>query len=248
MSVVVVSGGFDPVHVGHLQMFEEASKLGDKLIVILNNSLFLKKKKGYEFMPLQERKEILENLVMIDEVVISVDKDQSVQKTLKKINKNQSISIFANGGDRTNKNDILEADVCDELGINMVFGVGGSKVQSSSNLINPLIDKPWGNFKLLAVDNSYKVKEILIKPGECISLQKHYFRDEHWLLVKGKIRLELNNKEIILNAGDTAFIPSQKFHRASNEENEDAVLIEIQLGEKLLEEDIIRKDDKYGRK
>ncbi len=128
--VVAVSGGFDPVHIGHIRHFKEAKKLGDILIVILNRDGFLKRKKGYVFMPEQERKEILEAIKYIDKVVFAVDKDQTVCETLKLIKPD----IFANGGDRIKKN-IPEASVCKKLGVKMVFNVGGKKVQSSSWLV-----------------------------------------------------------------------------------------------------------------
>jgi len=133
--VVAVSGGFDPVHIGHVRMFNEAKKLGDKLIVILNNDNWLKKKKGYSFMPEKERKEVIENFRAVDQVVITGhkpnDSDVSVCTELRKIKP----TIFANGGDRKADN-IPEYRVCDELGIKMGFNIGrGGKVQSSSWLI-----------------------------------------------------------------------------------------------------------------
>ncbi len=142
--IVAVSGGFDPVHIGHVRMFNEAKKLGDKLVVILNNDNWLLKKKGYVFMNEKERKEILLALRSVDEVVITKHEknptDMSVCYTLKKVKPD----IFANGGDR-DKNDSRnkisslnsETILCDELGIKVEFGVGkGGKVQSSSWLIN----------------------------------------------------------------------------------------------------------------
>ena len=127
---VTVSGGFDPVHIGHVRMIREASKLG-KLIVLLNNDAFLVRKKGRPFMPQEERKEILENIKGVDSVFISIDEDDSVSKSLEAIKPD----IFANGGDRKNESEIREAEVCKRLGIEMIFNVGGGKVQSSSWLM-----------------------------------------------------------------------------------------------------------------
>lgn len=127
--IVAVSGGFDPVHIGHIRMFRDAARLG-KLIVILNTDDFLLKKKGYVFMPLDERREILESIKYVDRVVVSIDKDNSVCKTLATLKPD----VFANGGDRTGKSEIREAKICEQLGIEMAFGVGGNKVQSSSKL------------------------------------------------------------------------------------------------------------------
>ena len=132
-TIVVVSGGFDPVHIGHVRMFNEAKKLGDKLIVILNNDNWLRFKKGFVFMPEAERKEIIESFKSVDGVLITDHKpntkDISVCKELELIKPD----IFANGGDRKDKNSTPESMVCKKLGIKMVFNIGhGGKVQSSS--------------------------------------------------------------------------------------------------------------------
>lgn len=133
--VVAVSGGFDPLHIGHVRMFDEAKKLGDKLVVILNNDNWLLKKKGYVFMKEPERKEVLLALRSVDEVILTSHpnnpEDMSVCEALMKIKP----QIFANGGDRKLDN-IPEAAVCREIGAKMVFNVGtGGKVQSSSWLV-----------------------------------------------------------------------------------------------------------------
>lgn len=123
------------MHVGHVRMFKQAKKLGDRLVVILNSDRFLKKKKNYVFMPFKERKEMIEGIRYVDRVVPCIDKDQTVCQTLRKLKPD----IFANGGDRTDKN-IPEYALCDELGIKMIFNVGGGKVQSSSWLVNKVKD------------------------------------------------------------------------------------------------------------
>ena len=133
--VVAISGGFDPIHIGHVRYIKEAKKYGDKLIVILNNDNWLKKKKGKEFMPENERKEIIEAIDGVDKVIISKHakntKDRSVCKELAKIMPH----IFANGGDRF-ADDIPEFKLCKDLGIKMIFNVGkGGKIRSSSELL-----------------------------------------------------------------------------------------------------------------
>lgn len=133
--IVAVSGGFDPLHIGHVRMFKEAKKLGDKLIVILNNDNWLKKKRGNIFIHENERKEIIEAIEWVNEVILTNHKpnpdDMSVSKELMKIKPD----IFANGGDRTATN-ILESPTCKTINCEMVFGVGqGGKVQSSSLLL-----------------------------------------------------------------------------------------------------------------
>ncbi len=133
---VVVSGGFDPLHVGHIRYFRKAKGLGNELVVILNSDKFLLNKKRYIFMPYKERKEIIESIRCVDKVVPCIDNDQSVCKTLEKIRPD----IFAKGGDRTLLN-IPEKEVCERLGIKMIFRVGGGKIQSSSWLVDKIRKK-----------------------------------------------------------------------------------------------------------
>lgn len=133
--VVAVSGGFDPIHIGHVRMFERARAMGDELVVILNNDNWLKKKKGFSFMPEKERKEVIKALRAVDRVVITGhklnDADTSVSRELRAIRPD----IFANGGDRKLDN-IPEVAVCDAIGCAMVFNIGkGGKIQSSSWLL-----------------------------------------------------------------------------------------------------------------
>lgn len=133
--IVTVSGGFDPLHIGHIRLIQDAKKLGGKLIVILNNDNWLKKKKSHIFMHENERKEILESIKGVDKVILTSHdlnpKDMSVSKELMKIKPD----IFANGGDRTATN-IPEASVCKKVGCDMFFNVGqGGKIQSSSWLL-----------------------------------------------------------------------------------------------------------------
>ncbi len=133
--VVAVSGGFDPLHVGHVRMFEAAKKKGDKLIVIVNNDNWLRKKKGYVFMSQDERVEIIKALRSVDDVFVTLHasdpKDMSVCKELDIVRPH----IFANGGDRTRKN-IPEIEICKSIGSKVLFGVGkGGKIQSSSKLV-----------------------------------------------------------------------------------------------------------------
>jgi D-beta-D-heptose 7-phosphate kinase/D-beta-D-heptose 1-phosphate adenosyltransferase len=133
--IVAVSGGFDPLHIGHVRLFREAKKLGENLVVILNNDNWLRKKKGYVFMGQDERKEIIESLASVDKVIVTVHNmnpaDMSVCAELLALRPD----IFANGGDRTKKN-IPEVAICKKIGCKMVFNVGrGGKVQSSSWLL-----------------------------------------------------------------------------------------------------------------
>ena len=142
MKKVLVSGGFDPIHIGHVRLFKEAKALGDYLIVLANNDNWLKKKKGFAFMNEKERKAIVEAIRYVDEAVLTghVENtdDMSVCAELEALKPD----IFANGGDRNKKDADTassslnpEQKLCQKLGIEMVFNVGGQKAQSSSELV-----------------------------------------------------------------------------------------------------------------
>lgn len=140
--VVAVSGGMDPIHIGHIRLIQEAKKLGDKLVVILNDDNWLKKKKTHIFMHQKERKEIIESIDGVDKVVITGHprnpKDMSVVKEILKLKPD----IFANGGDRKNESDIPEVEACRKVGCKMFFNVGrGGKIQSSSRLLARYVQK-----------------------------------------------------------------------------------------------------------
>lgn len=126
---VAVSGGMDPIHFGHVRMIQEAAQFGE-VIVILNSDEWLMRKKGFVFMPWEQRAEIIESIKGVTKVVRVDDSDGSVCEALRR----EKPTYFANGGDRTNKN-TPEMDVCAELGISMLWGVGGGKIQSSSDLV-----------------------------------------------------------------------------------------------------------------
>ena len=128
MRTVAISGYFDPIHVGHLDYINEAKKLGDKLIVIVNNNHQCVLKKGKPFMDENDRVTIVSSIKHVDEVFLSIDKDKTVCKSLEKIKP----AIFANGGDRKNY-EIPESKICEEHGIEIIDGLG-DKIRSSSDL------------------------------------------------------------------------------------------------------------------
>ena len=130
--VVIVSGYFDPLHVGHLEYLQMASQLGDTLLVIINNDEQAKLKKGESFMSEKDRMEILFALECVDEVLISCDNDASVCKSIELAAQFKPMAdlIFAKGGDR-NFGEVPEVDVCEKLGIEMVDNLG-EKIRSSS--------------------------------------------------------------------------------------------------------------------
>ena len=138
-SVIILSGGFDPVHKGHLRMFREASWLGHQVIVGLNSDEWLTRKKGKPFMSWDERAEILESCKFVSQVLPMEDWDDTASDIIVKVCKlynNEDFNIyFANGGDRK-KGNVPELETCKNLNVVMLWGIGGDKIQSSSWLIN----------------------------------------------------------------------------------------------------------------
>tara|TARA_B100000676_G_scaffold313396_1_gene394258 strand:- start:3072 stop:3506 length:435 start_codon:yes stop_codon:yes gene_type:complete len=137
--ISIVSGGFDPVHVGHIELFEKAREISDNLLVILNTDDFLLNKKGKVFMPFDERQKILESLKSVDLVIPSIDDDETVCATLEKLSELRdevdAELYFCNGGDRTSGENTPEHKLCKLLNIHTVYGLG-NKIQSSSWLTN----------------------------------------------------------------------------------------------------------------
>lgn len=138
---VMVSGGFDPLHVGHLRLIQNAAQFGD-VIVVVNSDAWLMRKKGYVFMPKGERMEILRAIEGVDDVycmdeIPGSDDDGTVCRAIQ----HSRPTFFANGGDRR-KDNVPELEVCDRLGVHMLWGIGGDdKPQSSSWLVNKAMEQ-----------------------------------------------------------------------------------------------------------
>lgn len=132
--IIALSGGADPVHAGHVAMLEDASKYGD-VVWILNSDEWLRRKKGYVFMPWEERAKIMRAFRHIVDVVEVDDKEGTVCEALRRIKPD----YFGNGGDRTNQN-TPERSLCESLGIELVWGLGGDKTQSSSELVDTVVN------------------------------------------------------------------------------------------------------------
>ena len=257
MKITVVSGGFDPIHSGHISYINAAKQYGDYLVIALNSDEWLRQKKGKEFMPFQERKSILENLKNVDEVLgFEDDKLGSCINALEdiKLKFPKDEIIFCNGGDR-GKDNIPEMLVS---GITFEFSVGGDDKKNSSSWIlkNWAYDNEkriWGEYFNLYEDNQVKVKELIVEPKKGMSLQKHYKRSEIWLVSHGKCLINYSKEspekveEILLNKHDSIHINLGDWHQITNPFNESCKIIEIQYGEETIEEDIERhsyyKDD-----
>jgi cytidyltransferase-like protein len=250
----LVSGGFDPVHVGHLRMFKDAQLLSNNVVILLNNDEWLIKKKGKPFMNQNQRKEILDEFKGIFEVIIQTSSEKSSNSAIEEFvrnNPNKSI-CYCNGGDRSNVKDIRETDICKKLGVDLEFGVGGKeKIESSSqlsrNYLGNIEKRPWGSYHIIAKNKGYQIKEIKVNKGSKLSLQKHMDRSEFWQVVKGESKITIKKQEHFLKENEHIYIPKNTIHRIENTGREELIFIEIQLGENLNEEDIIRIEDDYGR-
>lgn len=259
---VAVSGGFDPIHIGHVRMFKAAKKIGDKLVVIVNNDNWLKNKKGFVFMPERERIELIKSFPNVDRVVLTDhapnDPDRSVVRTLRKLRP----TMFANGGDRDKKDASKsssslnpEQKLCEELGIKVVYGVGhGGKVQSSSWMIRDATRsvarsvRPWGEFYAWDSGKTWHLKTINVKPNSRLSLQYHHHRSEYWILVQGDAtatRVENGiEKRTKLKVGETFTVPKQMPHRLTSKRG--GILVEVAIG-RFDEDDIVHIEDDDGR-
>jgi len=250
MKVVIVSGGFDPIHSGHISYLESAKSLGDRLIVALNSDDWLIKKKGKFFMPFEERKIILSNIKFVDEVISFADDDIGSCKDALEQTKlacpNDEI-IFCNGGDR-NEGNIPEMEV---EGVNFYFGVGGNDKKNSSSWIlknyeHPSEERVWGKFFNLFEDENLKLKELIISPNSGMSFQRHFHRNEIWFVSEGKCCVNFHKNdhskvdEIPLNTFDTFSVKKEEWHQLFNPYKEECRIIEIQFGEENSEEDIER--------
>ena len=251
MKIVVVSGGFDPIHSGHIEYFKSAKEHGDKLIVALNSDKWLERKKGKFFMPFSERYSIVSSIYYIDEV-IDFDDDHlgsciNALEKIKKLYPDDEI-YFANGGDRNNQN-IPEMSV---KGINFLFSVGGdNKKNSSSWILNKwqyyFEERKWGSFFNLFQTKNIKVKELIIGPGKEISFQRHFKRNEIWLVSDGFCYVSYAKKndleqitKIKLNKFDHYIVSKKDWHQIINTSEKPVHIIEIQYGDECSEDDIER--------
>lgn len=252
MKIVLVTGGFDPLHSGHIAYFKSAKTLGNILIVGLNSDEWLTRKKGRSFMPWNERLCILNNLSMIDEVYTFDDSDNSACAFIHQVRAHYPDAelIFANGGDRTASN-IPEMGVND-INLKFVFGIGGEDKKNSSSWIlqewkAPKTGRPWGYYRVLHENkDKVKLKELTVDSGACLSMQRHQQRSEFWFVAEGEASVyTLKNNEVIhrgfYKKFDSLFIGTNQWHRLCNETEKPLRIIEIQYGEQCKEEDIIRK-------
>ena len=251
--VVVITGGFDPIHRGHIEYINAAKELGDILIVGVNSDEWLVRKKGRSFMPFEDRVSIIGALQDVDYAIPFNDRDGTAKDAIawaRKVYPNHTI-VFANGGDRTSDN-IPEMNFVDD-NIEFVFGVGGTdKVNSSSWILEewkaPKTERPWGYYRVLHENGpEVKVKELTVEPKKYLSMQKHNSRLELWFVAEGTATVyTINNSsdeelDGVYEKFRNIHIAANQWHRLANETDKPLKIIEIQYGEECIEEDIERK-------
>lgn len=218
---IVISGGFDPIHPGHIAMIEDAAKYGE-VHIIVNSDDWLVRKKGFYFQPWTDRKKILEaytpHIYSVD------DSDGTVCEALRRIKPD----YFGNGGDRR-KDNTPELDVCEELGIEAVFELGGGKYSSSSEVnARKKVHTRWGNYDVLLDMPQLKVKLLNIDAGKKLSLQRHEKRSEFFFMPNGEVRMNLPGV----------------WHAPQAPADKDLTIVEVQIGVSE-EEDIERISEEH---
>jgi cytidyltransferase-like protein len=250
--IVLITGGFDPIHSGHIAYIQAAKKLGDLLIVGVNSDEWLTRKKGAPFMPFAERSAILKNIIGVDFVIDFDDSDGSAKHALWMVRQSYPGNhiVFANGGDRTDKN-IPEMDVADS-NISFAFGIGGEDKKNSSSWIlqewkAPKTERQWGYYRVLHQVPGMKVKELTVDPGQSLSMQRHAHRAEYWIVSEGEciVKTQLSSGYSLpsthLHPHQEYKIAVAEWHQLTNPFVVPCKIVEIQYGKRCEEEDIERQ-------
>lgn len=251
-TIVLVTGGFDPVHSGHIAYLEAARALGNILVVGLNSDDWLQRKKGRAFMPLKERGIIMRNMRGVDHVINFDDSDGSARDAIRMVRASnpQDRIIFANGGDRTPDN-IPEMEI-QQTNLEFQYGVGGDNKKNSSSWIleewkTPQTRRSWGYYRVLHEAAGVKVKELIVDPGASLSMQRHQDRAEFWLVAEGEATVYTLNKstdaELLGQYTQHQYlhIDLHEWHQLVNEDPSPLKIVEIQYGDRCEETDIERK-------
>ena len=262
--VVLCTGGFDPLHSGHIEYLKAARALGDHLVVGVNSDAWLTRKKGQPFMSATERAAVVGALACVDEVIGFNDDDNTACLAIGYVLQTKATGwklVFANGGDRTNTT-TPEYDMWgDHPDVEFVWGVGGEDKKNSSSWIleqwqsrpavygKHTVERAWGRYTVLEhiKDSGWAVKQLEFDAGKSLSDQRHFKRSEHWHVVDGVVTMLLEDRngkrsEHLLVPGDSIDIPVGYWHKAINMDNKTAKVIEVWMGNELTEDDIERRD------
>lgn len=255
MKIVLCTGGYDPLHSGHIAYFKAAKALGDHLVVGVNSDEWLSRKKGKPFMPFNERAAIIKELACVNEVIGFNDNDDSACCAIGQVLATKGSSwkvVFANGGDRTNTTtpEYSTYGTCND--VEFAWGVGGEDKKNSSSWIlkewsQPTTERAWGRYTVLDKGAGWQVKQLAFDVGNALSDQRHFNRSEHWHVVEGDVQMTLeyangDTETKLYSAGDSIDIPVNTWHKAINKGNSVAKVIEVWLGNSLTENDIERRD------
>lgn len=252
MKVVVLSGGFDPVHDGHIEMFKDARENYDLVLVGLNSDEWLARKKGKSFMPYNVRYAILDSCQYIDEVFSFDDSDDTANDAIQYVLNTYGVNsiTFGNGGDRSGN--FPEKDFCLQNDILVDDTLGGvTKLSSSSDFLADWKFQPknreWGLWKVLADYQTVKVKELVVAPNSHLSWQSHDHRNELWFIREGIATIYYSSddagKDVFVTRkrpNDIFLIGKRKWHQLANETDKTVSVIEIQYGSECVEHDIFR--------
>lgn len=250
-NIVILTGGFDPLHSGHISCIKEARKLG-KVVIGLNSDEWLTRKKGKPFLTFLERQAVLKEMKDVLDVINFDDSDNTASDAIQKILTlfPENKIIFVNGGDRTVDN-IPELEAFkDHPRVSFEFGVGGEDKKNSSSWIlsewkTPAEKRAWGEALTYYNTGLSKVKRLIIEPGKSISMQYHLNRNEFWFVESGmgtvftrsngnSVRVKNIYKHEMYHVG------AGEWHRLEAGADEKLCIIEIQYGSSCSEEDIVR--------
>ena len=249
---VLVTGGFDPLHSGHIEYLHAASMLGGKLIVGLNSDAWLRRKKGKEFLSFEERHTIISHLDMVDSVICFDDEDGTAINAIHALlDAGVKELVYANGGDRSQEMTPEYERFKGHPAVTFEFGVGGNNKMNSSSWIldnwkTDKTERDWGYWRVLDDKGTTKVKELVIEPGKKLSNQKHQDRNEHWYLLSGTLSIVTENEigyldSCVVKPHETFIIKKNTWHMPINIGNDPCHIIEVQYGSRCVEEDIERK-------
>lgn len=245
-NIVLVTGGFDPLHSGHLALIKAARSIG-RVMVGVNSDQWLTKKKGQHFMPIEERLVILNSLKDVMGAFEFDDSDGSACEAINYVKKMFPTSkvIFANGGDRTSTNIPELQQFENDDRVEFMFGVGGEDKKNSSSWIlsewkHPSENRFWGKSLTYYESNQSKVKRLELDPGKSISMQYHNHRNEFWFIEEGEGVVHTETSLLHVTKHDTYMVKKGQWHRLENVGTNPLHVIEIQYGDVCTEDDIVR--------